>query len=726
MKLTKRSLKGTSATRYYENASIAEIPEHIIENSIIVASSNNGAVQNIVNELPLIKDIEENLIEELKAVDYFKEISNSKIDREWKKNADGKMSSSLKIELQEELYWGQYSLEGGKGDNMNNITNRLESIYDYLKQEYKPDEEIYQDFLKQYDKVSRLRYEAGKMAEQMREYENVTKESAQYHREYSENFAKLQRYLSENLDSTHQKIKEIELTINGMDREHGVLEARRKDLAVSLERQERLYKDKKNEKQGLFAIFNPAKKKKHQVELEELRNRLQVLVNEDEGYRKKINSQENDKVALQNTIEELQRKAQKFKADFESWNQNEKVKILELEDRQNRLKENLNLDVKCLDTSASYEDFQKSGYWFNDDFRVEQSRLFIKALAVRKQFLYENVKHLKAANIIWKTQDEHQENKRLIRAAWHWINMTIPVISSTFASFSRMFRNMEKDSLGHVFVDEAGQALPQAAVGAIFRARHLMVVGDPSQIKPVLTLEGNLLKLLGRYYHVGEKYLSGDSSVQTLVDDCSRYGFYVDEDNWIGIPLWVHRRCQCPMFDISNRISYHGLMVQDTPGIGKVEWFDVSGKATDKYVKEQGEFLKNKLSEMIKENPDIKNKAMKDQVFVITPFRNVAWQLAKTLEDDTIDFTRRDDKYKPTNIGTIHTFQGKEAAIVFLVLGADQQSSGAARWAVQEPNMMNVAATRAKREFYIIGDSKLYMGLGSNVVNQTMKVISEA
>ena len=41
-----------------------------------------------------------------------------------------------------------------------------------------------------------------------------------------------------------------------------------------------------------------------------------------------------------------------------------------------------------------------------------------------------------------------------------------------------------------------------------------------------------------------------------------------------------------------------------------------------------------------------------------------------------------------------------------MVLGADTNSKGAASWAVSEANMMNVAATRAKKEFYIVGDKK--------------------
>ena len=47
----------------------------LVENNIVVASSNNGAVQNIVNELPLSKEIDNFLIEELKEADYFCKIS---------------------------------------------------------------------------------------------------------------------------------------------------------------------------------------------------------------------------------------------------------------------------------------------------------------------------------------------------------------------------------------------------------------------------------------------------------------------------------------------------------------------------------------------------------------------------------------------------------------------------------------------------------------------------
>ena len=408
--------------------------------------------------------------------------------------------------------------------------------------------------------------------------------------------------------------------------------------------------------------------------------------------------------------------------------QKDDYEIKKLEAKIRDLKDvSVNTDVNVLDFSLSYDDLQMSNPWFDEEYRRIQSELFISALKVRKQFLYENIKNIEAATRIWDKQQNYLDKNIVIQQAWNWINMVVPVISSTFASMGRMFSNIQANSLGHLFIDEAGQALPQASVGAIFRCKHVMAVGDPAQIKPVLTLDSYILSLLGRNYGVGEAYLSEDASTQTLIDNVSQYGFYKDLNNpedWIGIPLWVHRRCKYPMFNISNEISYGGNMVQGNKSDGKAEWYDVGGSADNKYVKEQGDLLVQKIRELSEHNEDILNKSKKDQVYVISPFKNVAYSLSRKLAAD-LDFTRYDSKFSPTNVGTVHTFQGKEAPIVFLVLGADEKSKGAANWAMgsENPNIMNVSATRAKKEFYIIGDKKLYSNLGSDVINKTINEI---
>ena len=47
---------------------------------------------------------------------------------------------------------------------------------------------------------------------------------------------------------------------------------------------------------------------------------------------------------------------------------------------------------------------------------------------------------------------------------------------------------------------------------------------------------------------------------------------------------------------------------------------------------------------------------------------------------------------------------GKESQVIIMVLGGKSNGSGARDWVVSEPNLLNVAATRAKRRFYVIGD----------------------
>ena len=67
----------------------------------------------------------------------------------------------------------------------------------------------------------------------------------------------------------------------------------------------------------------------------------------------------------------------------------------------------------------------------------------------------------------------------------------------------------------------------------------------------------------------------------------------------------------------------------------------------------------------------------------------------------------------------VHTFQGKEADEVIVLLGCDKNSKGAVRWV--NSNIVNVAATRAKYRVYFIGDKDVWAS--SKVVDRARKII---
>ena len=67
------------------------------------------------------------------------------------------------------------------------------------------------------------------------------------------------------------------------------------------------------------------------------------------------------------------------------------------------------------------------------------------------------------AIVNWNNQDKKvkENQQQLTLYSWQWINFAVPIISTTFASFHRMFKNLPANSVANLFIDEGGQAVPQ-------------------------------------------------------------------------------------------------------------------------------------------------------------------------------------------------------------------------------------------------------------------------
>ena len=669
--LSTPKLKGNLV--YHDNPYlIAKLPKEIADKGIVVASSNNGAVKNIVNELPQRKEIyqKSNWLDELEKIDYFAEISNNLLLE------DEDVSNDKK-------YWGLFSIEGGKKQNRDRLQNVLKAIQQELNSDkFQSNPSVYEEFKIQYQRILDKREKMQEIAAKIRLHVKLKNAYQRFELEFQQEDAQRCSELSK-IREKHTQLenskKEIESELFEHERLISMLYVNKQIAAQDVE----LIKLQAPRFLWLKRLFTPSKLDTYFMRLnqanETLKAELKKVRDESQychGLQKEIKKYELE-------LNQLSQRQQKYN----EWKSKEEDKLIRHRDKLLKIQSELaTCSVKKLNFSVRYEELQVSNFWFDDDYREEQSRLFIKALAVRKQFIYDNKKHFEKALWIWEKPQSYSMRDNasdLYKAAWDWVNFSVPVISTTFASLNSMFWCLPENSIGNVFIDEAGQALPQASVGAIFRSKRIMAVGDPSQIQPVQTIDKNILGFLAQHHKIDSKYLV--SSTQELMDSASRYGFKKQDGTWIGLPLWVHRRSSDPMFSISNKISYDNLMVQGKEkalGLGK--WFDVSGGAKDKFVPEQADYLKEELQKRHEEFDDI---------YVITPFKNVSVQLAKEL--DEIGFTRRENG-KPVNVGTVHTFQGKENKIVYFVLGADNMSEGAARWAVSEPNILNVAATRAK------------------------------
>ncbi|WP_248093745.1 DEAD/DEAH box helicase [Ralstonia pseudosolanacearum] len=345
--------------------------------------------------------------------------------------------------------------------------------------------------------------------------------------------------------------------------------------------------------------------------------------------------------------------------------------------------------------------------WIVAGWRQARARVFIEALKLHRMFFALEAKRLRSnlffINSVLTGGRFAGVSREAIRSAWASLFMVVPVLSSTFASFARSFGSLGAAEIGWLLVDEAGQASPQAAVGALWRSRRAVLVGDPLQLKPIVTVSDAVLEHMRTRYRVDAHWLPNRQSAQTLADEATPWGKMLGpagRKTWVGLPLVVPRRCDRPMYALANRIAYDGAMVYGTlaPRPDKetrasllTGWLHATGPSLGNWVPAEGEVLRQLLAALRADG------VAENEISVITPFKAVRQRLKAYLPAKMVH-------------GTIHTMQGKESAVVVLVLGGNTTGDGARDWAVSEPNLLNLAATRAKRRFYVIGDIEDWKG----------------
>lgn len=360
--------------------------------------------------------------------------------------------------------------------------------------------------------------------------------------------------------------------------------------------------------------------------------------------------------------------------------------------------------------------------WGYDKLNKYREELFLEALQLHKvfvessDFLWENL----SAFCKYQKDDKSLVSQNLdiiFPSLLQSFFIMVPVVSTAFASVGSFLRHIPANEIGYLFIDEAGQAAPQSAAGAIWRSKKTIVVGDPMQVEPVVNLQKEIVYFFAKKHDLSSSpFTNHFSNLQSIADMSNSFignRKIGDMEIEIGSPLIVHNRCQKRMFNISNEIAYNGKMIyatKDSPESNCI-WLNVKGNSTnEQYVPNQSQIVFNKCLEVFAQS----SYGEIPSLFVITPFTTISYELKKLLkkrfEDETILEKERINSWVDSNIGTIHTFQGKEADSVILCLGAssDGKNIGAVKWVSNQVNILNVAVTRARNNLYIIGDKDIW------------------
>lgn len=700
-----------------------QLNESLLGHEIVVASTNNKAVENISREIPSSKAIADDLDPPPR---YFQAISdvvaaekgNIKVGTTWGLAAAVLGNSSNRYAFAQSFYWHK---KRGMARYFKAVMGNLETVEDDDESEDDTEddeqriatvEELEQPPIGEIEAMERWRRTRRKFLERVKTAGRLQQEAQQTHDAVA------------RLPAAAKALAEADASLIAAQETYTAAVQRVEKLATLVARtadNERKAIDDRDVinrlRPGFFAkLFNTKTNREWRAQLMHRQSIVEVARTQ---HATAADAQKSAVIVVNDA-----------EAQVALWSEKRTrqatiVKGLEATIDGHRAKMGANLADERF-WSQGDSTLQLASPWIYQEWQEARDALFVAAFELQRAFIDAAAKPLKhnisGALELLRGRGLKEKNEAVRRSLWASFFLVVPVISTTFASVARLFGPLGKEQLGWLLIDEAGQAVPQAAVGAMYRASRTVVIGDPLQIQPVVTTPPKLIRSIFSEFDVDtELWAAPEMSVQNVADRVNWFGTNIQRpegDIWVGCPLRVHRRCENPMFKISNHIAYDGLMVHGTNAggspigdvIGQSVWFDVDSDAVAKWSSVEGVqavALLRRLMDAGISDPDI---------YFITPFRTVAQKLREMIRSDrnlSEKLSGNIWKWTDERVGTVHTFQGKEAEAVVIVLGAPlDESAGARRWAGSPSNLLNVAVTRAKRRLYVIGSRRAWRDAG--------------
>jgi hypothetical protein len=252
-----------------------------------------------------------------------------------------------------------------------------------------------------------------------------------------------------------------------------------------------------------------------------------------------------------------------------------------------------------------------------------------------------------------------------------------------------------------VVIDEAAQCSIPAVLPMLYRARRALIIGDPRQLPPVITLPAH-----EEPQHQAEMGLSSEwlESRRLVYTRNSAYDAFAAVAGQIHL-LDEHYRCHPDIVAGPNRHVYQGRLTILTdptrltaPAEPAVRWQHVNGAF--KHSGTGSGANQPELNAVAAEAQRLRAEYPSASIGIVTPLAAQQRQLASTLvgaglpEADIV-------------CGTIHRFQGGERDIMVISpVGAHGVRERTRNWLIHQTNLWNVAITRARSQLVVVGDQE--------------------
>ena len=254
-----------------------------------------------------------------------------------------------------------------------------------------------------------------------------------------------------------------------------------------------------------------------------------------------------------------------------------------------------------------------------------------------------------------------------------------PIVATTCISAHKI--GTPKQYFDMVIIDEASQCNTAVSLVPIIRGTNLMLVGDPQQLNPVITLNPKANDALKKMYYVTDEYDYIKNSIYKTYLACDAVSYET--------LLSHHYRCHKDIIEFSNKKYYHKKLNIDSSVKSEQPLVLVDIPKSTTAVRNSSPM---EAEEIVKYAAKHKDKS----IGVITPFANQRECIQEMLDERGLTHV---------TCGTVHAFQGDEKDVVLFSLAITEQTGEKSYgWLKNNKELINVAVSRAKEKLIVIGD----------------------
>ncbi|MDF5732757.1 MAG: AAA domain-containing protein [Rhizonema sp. PD38] len=257
------------------------------------------------------------------------------------------------------------------------------------------------------------------------------------------------------------------------------------------------------------------------------------------------------------------------------------------------------------------------------------------------------------------------------------------------------------ECVDRTIVDEAGMIDLHKTFPLLVRSRKAIIVGDPQQIEPVITLSKQRRKDYRQTAFLDQGLTDIDYHRYSPEEEYSATTYHraagasgEKNNQGQGIRLIEHYRCQHSIIEYCDAIANYGLEVKTKPVASLLQTnliaYDVEGKISNNVNEEEVSAVSDLIQHLLEQGYSL------EDIGVISPFKVHANALKEHLCNKFSGLDRN-------SVGTVHTFQGAEKKVIILSTKVCRAQDNV-NWINKRPNLLNVAVSRAKELFILVGN----------------------